>query len=130
MKFTLIITAGLALTSFAQEMERLMQLKQEQRARQRAAGVFDQYGTSRIARVAQTKCVNGKAGPYACDKVDLLGFLSHAQMESQTKEGNDVWGTTSYSAHDGHSGLIACRLDIRRRSRVWSRGRDRRHRLR
>lgn len=63
----------------------------------RAAGAFNKYDNTnaRMQAVGPTPCVNGKAGEYSCDKVNLLSFLSHAEMGSSTKEGNDVWGKYS-----------------------------------
>lgn len=94
MKFTsLVALAGLAATIHAQaEMDRLMDLKIKHWTKMRAEGAFDKYDNARMQAVGLTPCVNGKAGEYACDKVDLLSFLSHQEMGSTTKEGNDIWG--------------------------------------
>lgn len=73
-------------------MERLMRLKMDQRERMRAEGAFDIFDNVRLGAVGPTPCTDGKAGEYACERVDLRGFLSHAQMGSATKEGNDIWG--------------------------------------
>jgi choice-of-anchor B domain-containing protein len=40
-----------------------------------------------------TKCVNGKAGEYPCDGVDMVSFLSIGAMGGGD-EGNDIWGWT------------------------------------
>jgi choice-of-anchor B domain-containing protein len=42
---------------------------------------------------AQTPCVDGFAGGFPCDRVDLLGFLSLAEIEAQANT-NDIWGWT------------------------------------
>ena len=42
-----------------------------------------------------TACVDGKAGGYSCNNVDLKGFLRHQDLGSRTRVGNDVWGTYS-----------------------------------
>lgn len=41
---------------------------------------------------AESSCSDGLAGPYPCRDVDLLSFLSHAEIGGGT--GNDVWGWT------------------------------------
>ncbi|KAI9824728.1 MAG: hypothetical protein M1832_001554 [Thelocarpon impressellum] len=82
------------------EMERLMAMKEETRAAQRADGVFDNQRSFFSAQATQ-KCVNGKTQgvpgqiQFGCENVDLHGFISHGDMGSITKEGNDVWGWTS-----------------------------------
>ncbi|MCJ1468788.1 hypothetical protein MMC07_007418 [Pseudocyphellaria aurata] len=74
-------------------MDHLMDLKLEHWGKMRAEGMFD---SGRVASVAQkVPCSGGKAGEYSCDHVDLLSFLSHEDMGSTTREGNDVWGWTS-----------------------------------
>jgi choice-of-anchor B domain-containing protein len=42
---------------------------------------------------AQTPCVNGFAGTYPCNGIDLLGFMSIAQLGSNTSLA-DIWGWT------------------------------------
>ena len=42
---------------------------------------------------AQTPCVNGFAGPYACQNVDLLATMSLAQLGTATNVA-DLWGWT------------------------------------
>ena len=46
-------------------------------------------------RAAVAKCVNGKAGPYACKNVDLMAFLPHTTWGGGS--GNDIWGWTDPS---------------------------------
>lgn len=71
-------------------MEELRGRKESQRAEDLAAGVFDEDRYTALA--TGTSCVNGKAGEYSCNKVDLKGFLRHQDMGSRTRVGNDVWG--------------------------------------
>ena len=91
MKLSAMLLGALAAYAYAQaEMDRLMDLKLKHWAKMRAEGAFD---NARLQAVAgPMPCVNGKSGPYSCSKVDMLGFLSHQDMGSSTKEGNDVWG--------------------------------------
>lgn len=97
MKYTVILWLASASLAFGQvEMERLMRLKMDQRARMRADGAFDQFDNARLGAVGPTPCTDGKAGEYSCENVDMYGFLSHAQMGSATKEGNDVWGKSDH----------------------------------
>lgn len=99
MLLTFLLLSGIAATTTADElkMDRLMNMKLEHWDKMRAEGMFD---SNRVASVAQkVPCSGGKAGEYSCDHVDLLSFLSHEDMESTTREGNDVWGIfeTSYA---------------------------------
>lgn len=108
MKFTTLALAGSAaatghmaarspsgeklpeLTS-ANRMGTLMQLKASQREASRAAGMFDE---GRWPAMQATACQNGSAGDYSCENVDLHGSLSHGDMGSTDREGNDIWGKT------------------------------------
>ncbi|KAL8935010.1 MAG: hypothetical protein Q9216_005630, partial [Gyalolechia sp. 2 TL-2023] len=97
MKLSIILLAGLASSIHAQgKMDRLMDLKIKHWDSMRAAGAFNKFDNDNSRAAAQavrpTPCVNGKSGEYSCDKVDMLSFLSHRQMGSTTKEGNDIWG--------------------------------------
>ncbi|PKX93417.1 uncharacterized protein P174DRAFT_409642 [Aspergillus novofumigatus IBT 16806] len=97
MKFTAFSLLSLACAAAASRegeaaMDRLMSVKIEQRERFRAEGLFD---LNQYPDLGSQKCVNGKAGEYSCENVDLLGFLSHQAMGSKTREGNDIWGWTS-----------------------------------
>jgi len=71
-------------------MEELRGRKETQRAEDFAAGVFDEDRYTAMA--TGTACVDGKAGEYACNKIDLKAFLRHQDMGSRTRVGNDVWG--------------------------------------
>lgn len=42
---------------------------------------------------AQTPCIDGFANGFPCDRVDLLSFLSLAELEAQANT-NDIWGWT------------------------------------
>lgn len=93
MLFATLLLAGFAATMTADElkMDHLMGMKLEHWSKMRAEGMFD---SNRVASGAQkVPCSGGKAGEYLCDHVDLLSFLSHEDMGSTTREGNDVWGT-------------------------------------
>ncbi|KAK2741563.1 hypothetical protein FQN57_005546 [Myotisia sp. PD_48] len=93
---SLLATAAVASASESAKaltMARLMDMKISQREEFRSQNVFaaGKYGkTNRY-----TRCRRGKAGEYGCDNVDMHGFLSHEEMGSKTREGNDVWGWTS-----------------------------------
>ncbi|KAL8757521.1 MAG: hypothetical protein Q9199_002164 [Rusavskia elegans] len=96
MRLPTLLTVGLAASVHAQvEMDRLMRLKTDHWNSMRAQGVFNRYNNARLGNATPVPCVNGKSGPYSCDKVDMLSFLSHSQLGSSTKEGNDIWGWTS-----------------------------------
>jgi propanediol dehydratase large subunit len=87
---SMLAAAGLASAAERGLMERLMSIKVSQRESFRAQGVFNanKYGRTNT----YTKCANGKSREYACENVDMHGFLSHEEMGSVTREGNDVWG--------------------------------------
>ncbi|KAF2835453.1 hypothetical protein M501DRAFT_942061, partial [Patellaria atrata CBS 101060] len=89
MKTALIALLGLAGTAFAGEMGVLMQMKTALRQSERAAGVF---ARGKYRSKNKVPCRNGKAGEYSCGNVDLYSFLTHEQMGSTTREGNDIWG--------------------------------------
>ncbi|KAK3293041.1 uncharacterized protein B0H64DRAFT_204892 [Chaetomium fimeti] len=82
----------------ASKMEEIMDVKTKQWDAARARGLF---GGSTLYRKVTSKqrCVNGVAGKgnaaYRCNNVDLHGFLSHEDLASTTKAGNDVWGWTA-----------------------------------
>ncbi|SPO02453.1 uncharacterized protein DNG_05126 [Cephalotrichum gorgonifer] len=108
--FASVLLAALAGTSIAQDvtafsadtlraksapnaisMSTLRERKLSQREKDTTSGLFD---LNRYAAASATPCVNGKAGEYSCNKVDLLGFLRHQDAGSVTREGNDIWGWT------------------------------------
>lgn len=112
--FTSVLLAALAGTSAAQDitvfnadtlraesapnavsMSTLRQRKTSQREKDIAAGLFDE---DRYEATGATACVDGKAGEYSCNNVDLLGFLRHQDAGSRTREGNDIWGTALTTA--------------------------------
>ncbi|CAH0051354.1 unnamed protein product [Clonostachys solani] len=78
----------------AVSMATLKQRKVEQREKDVANGLFD---VDRYEATSATPCVDGKAGEYSCNNVDLLGFLRHQDVGSRTREGNDIWGWTNPS---------------------------------
>lgn len=92
MKAAAILTtavSALAGTAAAEPMSVLRKLKLDTWAAQSEAGVFD---IDRYAAQAATPCVNGRAGEYKCNNVDLVSFLRHQDMGSSTRRGNDIWG--------------------------------------
>lgn len=90
---TSAMLAGTALAGTGQRMAEMMEKKLAFRESQRQQGVFDE--AAHTSSQATTKCTNGKAGEYSCENVDLWGFMTHADMGSSTREGNDIWGWTS-----------------------------------
>lgn len=78
----------------AVNMATLKARKVAQRDQDIADGVFD---LDRYESTSATPCVDGKAGEYSCNNVDLLGFLRHQDTNSRTREGNDIWGWTDPS---------------------------------
>ena len=70
------------------KMSVLMGLKTAHRENQRGLGVFAEGAY--VSR-GPTPCVAGKAAEFGCDNVDLRTFLTHGDMGSTTREGNDVW---------------------------------------
>lgn len=72
-------------------MDKYMAMKLKDREYERSLGLFDKAKSDQTT----TPCVNGMAGEYSCSNVDMWGFLSHADMGSTSREGNDVWGWTS-----------------------------------
>lgn len=75
----------------AVSMDALKQKKLDQLARDESAGVYakDHYKSQGAA-----DCVDGKAGEYSCNRVNLRGFLSHQDTQSSARRGNDIWGKT------------------------------------
>lgn len=52
----------------------------------------DQLPVKELEAMGATPCINGFAGAYPCDNVDLLSFLPLSQMGGGG--GNDIWGWT------------------------------------
>ena len=106
MKFsTAIATAALGATAVSaaegsvSKMDRLMELKTKQWDNAMARGVFG--GSALYHKILKTTpCINGKAGEYQCRNVNMHGFLSHEDLGSQVKMGNDIWGWTSPSGRE------------------------------
>jgi len=88
MKLIAIALAALAGQATAESMAVLKELKLASWSKLQEAGAYDinRYEALR----ASTACVNGKAGEYSCNKVDLISFLRHQDMGSSTRKGNDI----------------------------------------
>jgi xanthine dehydrogenase molybdopterin-binding subunit B len=82
------LKSAVAQTSIS--MEVLKARKMEHQAAKEQAG---QFAMNAYSAANSTACVNGMAGEYKCNNVDMLGFLRHQDMGSRTRVGNDVWGT-------------------------------------
>ena len=54
-------------------------------------------GSTQSAGAAQ--CVNGEAGGYACNGIDLLSFVSLADLNCEGA-GNDIWGWTDETGNE------------------------------
>ncbi|THC96682.1 hypothetical protein EYZ11_003837 [Aspergillus tanneri] len=88
--FSLILACAVVASREGESrMAHLMSLKLEHRERARSQGLFR---VNKYTDKGSTKCVDGKAGEYSCENVDLQGFLSHQALGSTTREGNDIWG--------------------------------------
>lgn len=75
-------------------MENMMSLKTQQWEAAAARGVFG--GSKKYKKsTGVVPCVDGYAGEYKCNNVDLHAFLSHEDLGSESFTGNDVWGWTS-----------------------------------
>lgn len=85
----LATVAATGASAMSAKMETLRSVKQDQWAQMRDEGAFDE---DQYRAMAVTKCVNGKAGEYSCNNVDMMAFLSHQDMGSRTRMGNDIWG--------------------------------------
>ncbi|KAF1983287.1 hypothetical protein K402DRAFT_361352 [Aulographum hederae CBS 113979] len=96
MKFSAIniaaLALGLASTAAAGAMERLQEMKIAQRESAKSHGVF---APGKYNKRDKQKCKNGKAGVYSCNNIDMTDFMSHEEMGSTTREGNDIWGWTA-----------------------------------
>jgi choice-of-anchor B domain-containing protein len=81
------------------KMEKMMSLKTQQWAEAAANGLF--AGSKKYKKsTGVTKCVNGYAGDFMCNNVDMTAFLSHEDLGSKTLAGNDVWGWTSATGRE------------------------------
>jgi choice-of-anchor B domain-containing protein len=106
MKVTGVIAAMAAVAAAAEssgKMEKVMEIKTKQWADARARGLFG--GSSRYFKIgSKYPCIRGKSGrgdqQYQCNNVDMHGFLSHEDLGSVDKAGNDVWGWTSPSGRE------------------------------
>ncbi|KAI8691855.1 hypothetical protein NCS56_00179100 [Fusarium sp. Ph1] len=93
----LATVAATGASAMSAKMETLRSVKQDQWAQMRDEGAFDE---DQYRAMAVTKCVNGKAGEYSCNNVDMMAFLSHQDMGSRTRMGNDIWGWTSATGRE------------------------------
>ena len=59
------------------------------------------------------RCTDGKAGPFDCDRVDLLSFFPNSMLKAKGQEygihTNDLWGWTD--PHDGREYALVGRID-------------------
>ncbi len=88
-----LASAAFAGRAAAGSMAGLKQLKLASWFHQAETGAFDYNRYEALA--ATTPCVNGKAGEYKCNQVDLVSFLRHQDLGSSTRTGNDVCKSTS-----------------------------------
>ncbi|PGG95475.1 hypothetical protein GX51_08233 [Blastomyces parvus] len=88
------------------QMERLMNMKVAAQEKLRKDGVLDEGRFKSVNK--KQRCVNGKAGEFSCNNVDMTAFLSHEDMESAARLGNDVWGWT---APDGREFVAVGQFD-------------------
>lgn len=82
----------------------IMRNKTEHFAAKRAAGVYDSRKHRPLSYAA---CVNGRAGEFKCNNIDLYSFKSHADLGSATGEGSSSWGWT----HKGRDFAIIGQAD-------------------
>ena len=95
----LLIAAGVENVAANEVMTELMAEKIAVREKWKGLGVFKSKLYKRLA--TKQPCVNGVSGrgknqeQYKCKNIDMRSFISHEDMGSVTREGNDVWGWTS-----------------------------------
>ncbi|KAH7408776.1 hypothetical protein DE146DRAFT_388339 [Phaeosphaeria sp. MPI-PUGE-AT-0046c] len=75
-------------------------LKEKKLAHQSAKEQAGQFAMNAYSAMDATACVNGTAGEYKCNNVDMMGFLRHQDMGSRTRVGNDIWGWTSSTGRE------------------------------
>ncbi|KAG6037447.1 hypothetical protein E4U41_005089 [Claviceps citrina] len=114
---------GVQAESARSQMSRVMDLKAAFHKQKQEAGVFAENGYKAMGRV---ECKDGKAGEYRCENVDVKASITHEQMGSTSREGNDIWGWTS---DDGREFALVGQTDgtafveITRSGRLRYRGR-------
>ena len=59
-----------------------------------------------IPSISHTPCVNGTAGPYDCNNVDLLSLVNFTELGSAGK-GNDIWGWTDQKTKREYA-IVGC----------------------
>lgn len=109
MHFSIAIVLGLATISAALPQEKVWtakelndvepvdavpmsvmhQIKLESYEKQKLVGAYDE---GRYQSQGAQKCDGGKAGEYKCQGIDLKGLITHGDMRSKNRIGNDVWG--------------------------------------
>lgn len=91
---SLVTVAGMASAADPSVMQSLKALKESQWEGFRAQGIFDpgQYND----RNRYARCRGGKAEEYKCHNTDVHGFLSHEEMGSDVRMGNDLWGMSLF----------------------------------
>lgn len=72
--------------------ETLMSKKRAAFSKHERMGAFNAKKWPKINK--PTPCVNGKAGEFRCENIDLWYFASHADLGSATGQGSSSWGWT------------------------------------
>ena len=60
----------------------------------RSVSLLLMVGLSTTGIFALTPCINGNADGFACNEVDLISFVSLAEMGGNGVDANDIWGWT------------------------------------
>ncbi|KAG5650706.1 hypothetical protein H0H81_011312 [Sphagnurus paluster] len=84
--------------------EAMMRNKTAKFTSRRAAGL---YQSRKHRALSYAPCVDGRAGEFKCNNVDLYSFKSHAELGSETGEGSSSWGWT----HQGRDFVIIGQAD-------------------
>jgi choice-of-anchor B domain-containing protein len=93
------------LTTDRRKMNRVMPLIAAQERKCTHEGTCPAPGLSALS---ETKCVNGMAGEYPCDGVDMLSFTPISDLGG-ANNGNDIWGWEN--PDDGKEWAIFCARD-------------------
>ncbi|KAF7440133.1 hypothetical protein PC9H_000477 [Pleurotus ostreatus] len=83
----------------------IMDMKHRLWSAKEAAGAFNSARYSKIEDF--TPCINGTAGEFRCNNIDLYSFYSHADLGSQTGQGSSSWGWV----HEGREYIIIAQAD-------------------
>jgi choice-of-anchor B domain-containing protein len=89
-------------------MNKAMHIKQGEWATMEMLGFLPHRFPVTQQKAGATKCVDGKAGEYPCRGVDMLSFMSLAQLGNH-RSASDVWGYTDEAT--GTEIAIACMWD-------------------